>query len=234
VLAGDAVAAAPVGSPAAAAPTEPLPGLPGGRTGVLPAAAGEAVRDAGRRPGWLRWALPVVGLALGIGLVVAVLWPDDGATPTRREAGPTAAPATSPSSTTQRSTTSAPSAPGVESALANLTAVVTAARQQGTADQQAEDLLHQAGDLANALQENPEQDEGKGNGKGKDAAKKLAELERKVDELIGQGKIRPPATTQIQQAVTQLTRAVQQAGSRPAAAHRRPPRRKAHCQIVPP
>ena len=52
-------------------------------------------------------------------------------------------------------TTPAPSAPGVEAALANLTAVITAARQQGTIDQEAEDLLHQADDLANALQENP-------------------------------------------------------------------------------
>ena len=33
-----------------------------------------------------------------------------------------------------------------------------------------------------------------------------------MDELIGQGKIRPPATTQIQQAVAQLGQAVQQAG----------------------
>jgi hypothetical protein len=32
-----------------------------------------------------------------------------------------------------------------------------------------------------------------------------------VDELIGKGKIRPPATTQIQQAVAQLSQAVQQA-----------------------
>jgi hypothetical protein len=107
----------------------------------------------------------------------------------------------------------------VDAALANLTAVITAARQQGTADQEAQDLLQQADDLANALQENPKEkdkDDGKGegggNGKGEDAAKKVAELERKVDELIGEGKIRPPATTQIQQAVTQLSQAVQQAG----------------------
>jgi hypothetical protein len=49
VLAGNAVAAGP-GSPAAVAvATEPLPGRPGGRTGVLPAAAGPAVRDSGQR-----------------------------------------------------------------------------------------------------------------------------------------------------------------------------------------
>ena len=159
-------------------------------------------------------------MALGIGLVAALLWPDDGNTPPRREAGPTAAPATSASSTTTpRSTTPAPSAPGVEAALANLTAVITAARQQGTIDQEAEDLLHQADDLANALQENPKdkdkddsKDEDRGNGKGQDATKKLAELERKVDELIGKDKIRPPATTQIQGAVAELALAVQQEG----------------------
>jgi hypothetical protein len=114
----------------------------------------------------------------------------------------------------------------VDAALANLAAVLTAARQQGTADQEAQDLLHQTDDLANAVQENPkggkdqgrgngkgeDKDEGGGNGKSEDAAKKLAELERKVDELIDKGKIRPPATTQIQQAVAQLIQAVQQAG----------------------
>jgi eukaryotic-like serine/threonine-protein kinase len=216
VLAGDAVAAGPVGSPVAAAPTEPLVGLPGG-TGVLPAATGPLVRGSGRRPGWPRWALPVAGMALGIGLVAAVLWPDGGSTPTRREAGPTSAPATSAASTT---TTPAPLASDVDAALANLTAVITAARQQGTVDQEAEDLLHQADDLAKGLQENPKEDEdeskdegrGKGKGKGKDAANKVAQLERKVDELIGTGRIRPPATTQIQEAVAQLALAVQQIG----------------------
>jgi eukaryotic-like serine/threonine-protein kinase len=214
VLAGDEVAAGPVGSRAAAVATEPLPGLPA-RTGVLPAATGPAVRDVGRRPGWLRWALPVAGMALGIGLVAALLWPDGGNAPARREAGPSAAPATSASSTT---TPPAPSAPGVDAALANLTAVITAARQQGTVDQEAEDLLHRADDLANALQENPKEgkddgkdkEEGGGNGKGEDAVKKVTELERKVDELIGKGKIRSPATTQIRQAVAELAQAVQQ------------------------
>jgi hypothetical protein len=153
----------------------------------------------------------VAGLALGIGLLVAVVWPDGGTTPVSREAGPTAAPASSASSTI---TPPAPSAPGVDAALANLSAVIAAARQQGTADQEVEDLLHQAGDLGKALQENPkdkDEDDGKGgdNGKDEDAAKKVAELERKMEELVGQGKIRPPATTQIRQAVAQLAQAVQ-------------------------
>jgi eukaryotic-like serine/threonine-protein kinase len=169
---------------------------------------------SGRRPA--SGLAPLGAGGGGLGLVAAVLWPDGASTPTRGEAGSTAAPATSASSTTiPGSTTPAVSAPGVEAALANLTAVITAARQQGTVDQEVEDLLGQAGDLAKALQENPK-DEGKGEGggkaKGSDAAKKAAELERKVDELIGQGKIRPPATTQIQQAVAQLVQAVQQAG----------------------
>jgi hypothetical protein len=33
-----------------------------------------------------------------------------------------------------------------------------------------------------------------------------------MDQLIARGKVRPPATTQIQQAVAQLAQAVQQAG----------------------
>jgi hypothetical protein len=104
----------------------------------------------------------------------------------------------------------------VPAALANLTAVITTARQQGTADQEAEDLLDQAADLANALdagrKDNKGHNKDEGKGKGQQAAKKLAELQRKVDELIGQGQIRPPATTQIQQAIAQLAQVVQQAG----------------------
>jgi hypothetical protein len=102
----------------------------------------------------------------------------------------------------------------VPAALANLTAVITTARQQGTADQQAEALLDQAANLGNALEAGPKDNRGhnkdKGKGKGQEAAKKLAELQGKVDELIGQGNIRPPATTQIQQAIAQLGQAVQQ------------------------
>jgi eukaryotic-like serine/threonine-protein kinase len=207
VLAGDAV---PV------LPTEPLL-EPLGRTGTgaTPTAAG----DDGRGPGWPRWALLVAGTALGIALVVALLWPDGGDSPARLpEAGSGASPATSaPSSTTPGSTaTPAPSAPGVPAALANLRSVISAARQQGTADQAAEDLLDQAADLANALEAGRKDDKGhnkgEGKGKGQEAAEKLAELQGKVDELIGKGKIRPPATTQIQQAVAQLGQAVQQAG----------------------
>jgi tRNA A-37 threonylcarbamoyl transferase component Bud32/Skp family chaperone for outer membrane proteins len=214
VLAGDA---------APAVPTEPLLEPPD-RTGMrtTPTATGPAAGADGRRLGWGRWALLVAGAILGIAVVVALLWPDGGDSPARLpEAGSGASPATSaPSLTTPGSTaTPAPSVPGVPTALANLRAVITTARQQGTADQEAEDLLGQAGDLAKALQENPKdkdksKDEGKGKraGQGEVAAKKVAEFERQVDELISQGKIRPPATTQIQQAVAQLAQAVQQAG----------------------
>jgi eukaryotic-like serine/threonine-protein kinase len=209
VLAGDA---------APALPTEPLL-EPLGRPGTTPTATGLAAGDDGRGPGWPRWALLAAGTALGIALVIVLLWPDGGDTPARLpEAGSAASPATSaPSQTTPGSTARpAPSAPGVPAALANLTAVITTARQQGTADQEAEDLLDQAADLANALEAGRKDNKGhnkdEGKGKGQQAAKKLAELQRTVDELIGQGKIRPPATTQIQQAIAQLAQAVQQAG----------------------
>ena len=214
VLAGDAAPALPT------VPTEPLlepPGRTG--TGATPTATGPAAGDDGRGPGWPRWALLVAGTALGIALVIVLLWPDGGDSPARLpEAGSGVSPATrAPSSTTPPSTARpAPSAPGVPAALANLTAVITTARQQGTADQEAEDLLDQAADLANALEAGRKDNKGhnkdEGKGKGQEAAKKLAELQRKADELIGQGKIRPPATTQIQQAIAQLAQAAQQAG----------------------
>jgi eukaryotic-like serine/threonine-protein kinase len=208
VLAGDA---------AAAVATEPFP-EPLGRPGTTPTAIGPAAGDDGRGPGWPRWALLAAGTALGIALVIVLLWPGGGDTPARLpEAGSGASPATSgPSQTTPASTAPpAPSAPGVPAALANLTAVITTARQQGTADQEAEKLVDQAADLANALEagrkDNRGHDKDDGKGKGQQAAKKLAELQRTVDELIGEGNIRPPATTQIQQAVAQLGQAVQQA-----------------------
>jgi hypothetical protein len=209
VLAGDAVPALP---------TEPLlASLGRAGTGATPTATGPAAGDDGRGPGWPRWVLLAAGTTLGIALVIVLLWPDGGDTPARLpEAGSGASPATSaPSQTTPRSTARpAPSAPGVPAALANLTAVITTARQQGTADQAAEELVDQAADLANALEAGGKDNRGhnkdQGKGKGQEAAKKLAELQRTVDELIGQGKIRPPATTQIQQAVAQLSQAVQQ------------------------
>jgi Protein kinase domain len=205
VLAGDGAAAGPDGLGAA---TQPLPGLPAGAgataTGVM---AARTVRAATQRPGWPRWALLVAGLAIGLGLMVALLWPDGAGTPAGRAGATTGPAATSAPSTTQPpTTTAAPSQTGVPATLAKLAAVVTAARQQGTADQQSEDLLHQAEELAKALQERQKE------GKGEEAHKKLTELQRKVDELIGKGKIRPPTTTQIRQAVAELAQALQQPG----------------------
>jgi hypothetical protein len=201
VLAGDAAAAGPDGLGAAGVSTVPLPGLPDTPGVVSPEMP--PVQAAAQRSGWFRWALLVAGMVLGLGLVVAVLWPDGGAPTGRGQATAT----TTPAATSPRSTTApVPSQPDVQGALANLTQVVTAARQQGTVDHEAEDLLHQAGDLAKALRE------GKDDDKGEKADKKLAELDRKVEELIGKGKVPPPATTQVRQAIAELAQAVQQPG----------------------
>ena len=217
VLAGDAARTAP-GSLQAGAPTRPLPG---------PQEMAPAVPAAAQPWRWTQWALAVAGLALAIGLVLVLLWPDGANTPSgRADAGSTRPAATGPGSTSEPSSTatSAPSGPGVQAALANLAAVVTAARQQGSADQEAEDLLRQANDLANAFQESgkgeakneddgkDKDEEGRHQDKGKEAGEKVVELERKVEELIARGKIRPPATTRIQEAVAQLAQTVRQAG----------------------
>lgn len=201
VLAEPATTAGP--AELAGAPTEPLPTVPvdGGAasTGMV-----AAVRPAARRPGSAAWALLAAGIV--IGLVVAVLWPGGGGAPARRgQATPTTAPAsTSPRTTAPPTATTLASQPGVSGALANLTAVVGAAGQQGLVDREAaERLLHQAEEVAKAVREG-DGDQGEGTGK------KLAELERRVDELIGEGRIHPPATTQIRQAVAQLAAAVQQ------------------------
>jgi hypothetical protein len=175
VLAGDAVAAVA---------TEPLLARLG-RTGTTPTAIGPAAGDDGRDrmaplgpPGG-----DGAGDRAGRGVAVA-RWGDD--TPTGLpEAGSGGSPVTSVSSSTTSGSTArpAPAAPGVPAALVNLTAVITTARQQGTADQQAEALLSQAADLANALEVGRKdntghnKDQGKGKGKGQEAAKKLAELQ---------------------------------------------------------
>jgi hypothetical protein len=147
VLAGGA-AAEPRALQGAGAPTEPLPGLPDTPGVVSPEMP--PVRAAAQRSGWPRWALLVAGTVLGLGLV-AVLWPDGGAPTGRGQATAT----TTPAATSRRSTTApAPSQPDVQGALANLAAVLTAARQQGTVDQEAEDLLH--------LREGKDNDKAKG------------------------------------------------------------------------
>src|SRR5919106_6666734 len=67
VLVGDVVVAGPGRPQAAAVPTEPLPGLPGGTGAVSPGIA-PAVRAAAQRSGWPRWALLVAGMVPGLGL----------------------------------------------------------------------------------------------------------------------------------------------------------------------
>jgi hypothetical protein len=208
LLAGDAGAARPGGLGAAGAPTQPLLVLPAeagaASTGVV---AKRAVRAAAQRSGWPRWALLVAGLAIAVGLG-ALWWPDGaGAPPGREQAGPSTRPAaTTLPSTTAPLPTALPSQPGVPAALANLTRVVSAAgsrapptrrrRSWCTRPTSSPRLSRRATRRARVNR----------------VQKKLAELQRKLDELIGKGKVRPPATTQIRQAVTELAQAVQQQG----------------------
>jgi hypothetical protein len=97
----------------------------------------------------------------------------------------------------------------VQGALANLAAALAAAGQQGAIGHEAEEeLRHQAEEVAKAVQEGRD---GKDGEHGEEAGKKLAELQHKLDELTAKGKVRPPAASQLRQAVGQLARAVQQA-----------------------
>jgi serine/threonine-protein kinase len=187
----------------AEAPTQPLP--------TLPAGAGP-VGATPRRPGRAAWALlAAVGVVVAL-LAAVVLRPDAGRVPAGRgQATATTAPRTSPATPTTTPPTSATRAAsqgGVSGALADLAAVLAAAGRQGTVDHEAEEeLRHQAEEVAKAV--------GEGQQDGKDheeAGKKLAELQHKLDELTAKGKVRPPATGQLRQAVAQLATAVQQAG----------------------
>jgi serine/threonine protein kinase len=149
-----------------------------------------------RRPGWVAWVL-AVGLGVVVLLAVA-LWPRGSNPPAVRQPGrptATATPTTAPAPTT--SPTQPQAAPSA--VLANLTGVVTTGQQQGTVDNSAEDLLKQAEEVLRAVQE----------GKVEEAQKKLGELRRKTDELIGKGKIRGAATDPVRQAVAQFSQAVQ-------------------------
>jgi hypothetical protein len=83
-------------------------------------------------------------------------------------------------------------------ALANLGQVISTGQQQGTIDNSAEDLLKQAEEALRAAQE----------GRGKDADKKLRDLQRKTDEQIDKNKIRGPAADQVRQAVAQFSQSV--------------------------
>jgi hypothetical protein len=94
--------------------------------------------------------------------------------------------------------TTPPPRPGLAVALAHFGEVLTTAQRQGTVDPAAADLLHLARDVGRAVQA----------GNGEDAHKQLADLERKVDELIQQGKIRSVAAGPVREAVAQFRAAV--------------------------
>src|SRR5829696_4257001 len=178
-----------------------LPGAHGGPpTDRLPsviatssAATAKTASPALLRPGWIPWAL--VG-TLGVVALVVALWPRGGDPPASPQATTvsTAAPPTRPAGTTS------PTQPQVElpAALANLSQVISAGRQDGTIDNSAEDLLKQAEEALRTAQE----------GKGEDADKKLQDLQRKTDEQVDKGKIRGPAADQVRQAVAQFSQAV--------------------------
>jgi hypothetical protein len=82
---------------------------------------------------------------------------------------------------------------------------VVSAAQRHAPPTGGEDLLHHADDLANALRERHTDDKRKG------CTEETGGAGRKVEELIGKGKIRPPTTTQIRQAIAELAQAVRDA-----------------------
>jgi hypothetical protein len=84
--------------------------------------------------------------------------------------------------------------------------VVSAAERQGTADRRRRICCTRP-----TISPTPSRS-ATGTTSAKDALRKLLELGRKVEELLGKGKIRPPATTQIRQAIAELAQAVQDAG----------------------
>jgi hypothetical protein len=170
-------------------PTDRLPSV----IATSSAATAKTASPALRRPGWIPWAL--VG-TIGVAALMVALWPRGGDPPASPQATTvsTAAPPTRPAGTTS------PTQPQVElpAALANLSQVISAGRQEGTIDNSAEDLLKQAEEALRTAQE----------GKGEDVDKKLQDLQRKTDEQVDKGKIRGPAADQVRQAVAQFSQAV--------------------------
>ncbi len=158
--------------------TEPIP-HGGEPTPVLPAPTPTAVLGEGvdDTPRPFRRYGPVLAGAAILAVVALVLF-----LVFRAGGSPTGEPPTSrpPTATT---TTSSPTPPTVAQALADLTEVVTAGEQQGEVDKGAgDDILHRAQDVVRASQD----------GHDDDAAKKLSDLDRKVDELAQKGKIASP------------------------------------------
>jgi hypothetical protein len=193
--------------PAAASPAAEAITGPAASSGSAPTVvvAARAARAVAHRPGRTRWPL-AAGVGLVVLLVVALWSLRGGDPPTVEGQAGSAATATSTGTTTTTTTSSmqttppiAQSQPGLPAALANLSETIMAGERQGTIDPAAEDLLHQAEDLVRAIDE----------GHGDDAQKKLKELERKVDELIREGKISASAAGKVRQAVAQLAKAVE-------------------------
>ena len=181
----------PLAGEGGAVPTDRLPSS-------IPASATVPMASAAvRRPGWVRWAL--VGAVGIVALVAVALWPRGGDPPTAPQPARPAASTAAPTTTTSAGTTSPSRSQGESAAaLANLAQVISAAQQQGTVDNSAEDVLKQAEEVLRGAQE----------GKGEDVDKKLQDLQRKTDEQIDKGKIRGQAAGQVRQAVTQFIQAV--------------------------
>ena len=160
--------------------TEPI-SSGGEQTPVLPAPAPTAVlgrgkEEAPRRP--RRYGPVLAGAAILVLLaLVLFLALRTGGSPTvgQRTSSPPIAPTTTSSPS--------PTQPTVVQALADLTEVVTEGERQGEVDQGAgDDILHRAEDVVRASQD----------GHTEEAAKKLSDLDRKVDELAQKGKIASP------------------------------------------
>ncbi len=173
-LAGIVQGAVPPIAAGLGAVTEPI--SPGGQqTPVLPAPTPTAVLGGGTKEtprGPRRYGPVVAGVAI-LALLALVLF-----LAFRTGGSPTAEGRSSRPPTTTSSPS--PTPPTVAQALADLTNVVTEGERQGEVDHGAgDDILHRAQDAARASQD----------GHSEDAAKKLSELDRKVDELVEKGKI---------------------------------------------
>jgi hypothetical protein len=168
--------------------------------------AARSVRAGARRPGWTRWALLAWAVLVVVLAVEVWLLRDGGSRTVQPQAGPVSTAPAAPTTTTApaQPTTTATSRPelSVSAAMANLTEVVATGQRQGTIDEAAEDLLHQAEDVVGAVQD----------GDTGEVREKLKDLERKADELIRKGQISEQATGAVRQALAQFETAVRRSG----------------------
>jgi hypothetical protein len=108
-------------------------------------------------------------------------------------------PPTTTAATTPTSSTPPSSVPlGLQAALADLTKVITTGQRQGTVDPDADDLVDQAHEIADAAR----------TGRGADARDQLDDLEHKAEELITSGKVRGAAVGRLRQALAHFSTAV--------------------------